>query len=448
MLKQRILLQPEDLPRKWYNLAADLPNPLPPPLHPATRDPAPPEMLAVIFPMNLLEQEMSQDRWIDIPEPILDELSNWRPSPLVRADQLEQALGTPAKIFYKNESLSPAGSHKPNTAIAQAYYNKQAGTKRIATETGAGQWGSALAYATCRYGLECTVYMVKISFQQKPYRKSMINSWGATIHPSPSDATNTGRAVLENDPDCLGSLGIAISEACEDAATHDDTKYSLGSVLNHVCTHQTIIGLEAKKQFEIAGVYPDILIGCAGGGSNLAGFAFPFIHDKLDGKDVTILAVEPAACPTMTRGQYAYDFGDTAETTPLLKMHTLGHTFMPPGIHAGGLRYHGMAPSVSACIDSGLIEARNVHQVACFEAGALFSKTEGIIPAPETCHAIRLVIDEALKCKETGEEKVIGFNFSGHGHFDMGAYDKYFSGELEDYDYPEEHIKESLAKLP
>lgn len=448
MLKQRVLLQPEEIPRQWYNVAADLPGPLPPPLHPVTREPAGPELLSVIFPMNLLEQEMSQERWINIPEPILDELSLWRPSPLVRADQLEQFLGTPAKIYYKNESLSPAGSHKPNTAIVQAYYNKQAGTKRIATETGAGQWGSALSYATCRYGLECTVYMVKVSYHQKPYRKSMIRSWGATIYASPSEMTETGRAILAKDPECPGSLGIAISEACEDAAKHDDTKYSLGSVLNHVCLHQTIIGIETKKQFEKLGFYPDMMIGCAGGGSNFAGFVFPFIPDKLNGKNISMIGVEPAACPTMTRGKYAYDFGDTAATTPLLKMHTLGHDFMPPGIHAGGLRYHGMAPTVSACVDQGLIEPRNVHQLACFEAGTIFSKTEGIIPAPESCHAIRVVIDEALKCKETGEAKVIAFNLSGHGFFDMASYDKYFEGQLEDYNYPDEAIAASLAHLP
>ncbi len=448
MRKQRILLSPEDIPQKWYNIAADLPTPLPPPLHPATREPAGPELLSVIFPMNLLEQEMSQERWIDIPEPVLDELSNWRPSPLIRADQLEKYLDTPAKIFYKNESVSPAGSHKPNTAIAQAYYNKVAGTKRIATETGAGQWGSALSYATQRFGIECTVYMVKVSYEQKPYRKFMVNSWGATIYPSPSDQTNTGRAILEKDPDCPGSLGIAISEACEDAATHDDTKYSLGSVLNHVCLQQTIIGQETKKQFEMVGLYPDILIGCAGGGSNFAGFCFPFIPDKLGGKDIKIIGVEPAACPTMTRGKYAYDFGDTAMTTPLLKMHTLGHDFMPPGIHAGGLRYHGMAPTISACIDAGLIEAINVHQVSCFEAGLLFAKTEGIIPAPETCHAVRVAIDEALKCKETGESKVIAMNFSGHGHFDMASYGRFMEGGIEDYEYPDELIQQSLAKLP
>jgi len=448
-MAKKIILAESDIPKQWYNIQADLPHPLPPPLNPGTGQPIGPEALAPIFPMGLIEQEVSQERWIDIPEEILDVLMMWRPTPLVRADRLEAALETPARIYFKNESVSPPGSHKPNTSVAQAYYNKREGVKRLTTETGAGQWGSALSFACNIFGLGCTVYMVRVSFEQKPYRKSMILTWGAEIYPSPTNRTNAGRAILEKDPDCPGSLGIAISEAIEEAATNDEAKYSLGSVLNHVVLHQSIIGLETKKQMESIGEYPDVVVGCIGGGSNFAGLAFPFVADKIAGdKDPLILAAEPTACPTVTRGPYRYDFGDTAMTTPLMKMHTLGHDFIPPGIHAGGLRYHGMAPLVSALVEEKLIEARAVQQLGCFEAAVQFARTEGIIPAPETSHAIRVVLDEALKCKETGEEKVIVLNFSGHGHFDMSAYDAYFAGKLHDYEYPEEKIKESLEKVP
>jgi len=448
MRSQRIVLPADELPRQWYNVLADVPDAATPPLHPGTKQPVGPEDLAPLFPMALIGQEVSQEKWIDIPEDILDVLSLWRPTPLHRANRLEEALGTPAHIYYKNESVSPPGSHKPNTAVAQAYYNKQEGVKRIATETGAGQWGSALAFGCNLFGLECMVYMVRVSFEQKPYRKSLMHTWGAKVIPSPSDQTNAGRKILEEMPDTPGSLGIAISEAIEDAATRDDTKYSLGSVLNHVLLHQTVVGLEAKKQLELAGEKPDVLIGCVGGGSNFAGFFLPFVPDKLAGKDMRIIAVEPESCPTMTRGEYRYDFGDTAETTPLLKMHTLGHTFVPPKIHAGGLRYHGMAPLVSALIDRKLVTTERRHQVACFEAAVQFARTEGIVPAPETAHAIRIVIEEALECKKTGEPKVIAFNFSGHGHFDMSAYDAYFAEALEDYAYPEEAIKEAMKSVP
>jgi tryptophan synthase beta chain len=448
-MAKKIILPESDIPKQWYNIQADMPHPLPPPLNPGTGEPIGPEALAPIFPMGLIEQEVSQERWIDIPEEILDVLMMWRPTPLVRADRLEQALGTPARIYYKNESVSPPGSHKPNTAVAQAYYNKKEGVKRLTTETGAGQWGSALSFACNIFGLGCTVYMVRVSFEQKPYRKSMILTWGADIYPSPTNRTNAGRQILEQDPDCPGSLGIAISEAIEEAATNDEAKYSLGSVLNHVVLHQSIVGLETKKQMESIGEYPDVVVGCIGGGSNFAGLAFPFAADKIAGdKDPLILAAEPTACPTVTRGPYRYDFGDTAMTTPLMKMHTLGHDFIPPGIHAGGLRYHGMAPLVSALAEEKLIEARAVQQLGCFEAAVQFARTEGIIPAPETSHAIRVALDEALKCKESGEEKVIVLNFSGHGHFDMTAYDAYFGGKLQDYEYPEEKIKESLERVP
>jgi tryptophan synthase beta chain len=448
MKDNKIILSPAEVPTKWYNLAADLPKPAPPPLHPGTLQPIGPEALAPIFPMALIEQEVSQQRWIDIPEEVLDILRIWRPSPLVRARRLEQALGTPAKIYYKNESFSPPGSHKPNTAVAQAYFNKKEGVKRIATETGAGQWGSALAFATNMFGLKCTIYMVRVSYEQKPYRKMLMQTWGAECFPSPTNRTNAGRAILAKDPNTLGSLGIAISEAVEDAATHDDTKYSLGSVLNHVCMHQTIVGLEARKQLEKAGDTPDILIGCVGGGSNFSGFAFPFVKDVIDGKGLRIVAAEPHACPTLTKGEYRYDFGDTAQTTPLLPMHTLGHSFVPPGIHAGGLRYHGDAPLMCHAVNLGLIEAQAVHQIEAFEAGVLFARTEGHVPAPETNHAIAVAIREANKCTETGEAKTIAFNYSGHGFFDLSAYDAYFAGKLEDYEYPEEAIKKALAELP
>jgi len=448
MQDSKITLSPAEVPTKWYNLAADLPSPPPPPLHPGTLQPIGPEALAPIFPMALIEQEVSQERWIPIPEEILDILRIWRPSPLVRARRLEQALETPAKIYYKNESFSPPGSHKPNTAVAQAYYNKKEGVKRITTETGAGQWGSALAFATNMFGLKCTIYMVRISYEQKPYRKMLMQTWGADCFPSPTDKTNAGRAILAKDPDTLGSLGIAISEAVEDAATHDDAKYSLGSVLNHVCMHQTVVGLETKKQLEKAGETPDILVGCVGGGSNFSGFCFPFVKDRVDGKDLRIIAAEPHACPTLTKGEYRYDFGDTAQTTPLLPMYTLGHSFVPAGIHAGGLRYHGDAPMMCHAVHLGLIEAAAVHQIEAFEAGVLFARTEGHVPAPETNHAIAVVINEAKKCKETGEAKTIAFNYSGHGFFDLSAYEKFFAGELQDYEYPADAIKAALAELP
>lgn len=446
----RIQLPVQDIPKQWYNVVADVPDALTPPLHPGTKKPVKPEDLAAIFPMGLIEQEVATARWIDIPDEVLQVLALWRPTPLHRAKRLEQALGTPARIYYKNESVSPAGSHKPNTAVAQAYYNKREGVKRLATETGAGQWGSALSLACNLFGLACQVYMVRVSYEQKPYRKSMMQAWGANVLPSPTNTTNAGRKILEKDPNSPGSLGIAISEAIEDAVTHKDTKYSLGSVLNHVLLHQTVVGLETKKQLELAGEKPDILIGCVGGGSNFAGFSFPFVPDKLSGenKNLRMVAVEPESCPSITKGEYRYDFGDTAETTPLLKMHTLGHTFIPPKIHAGGLRYHGMAPLVSALVEKKIIEAKRVHQVPVFQAAVQFARAEGILPAPESAHAIRVAIDEALECKKTGEPKVIVFNLSGHGHFDLAAYDAYFAKTLEDYSYPEEAIQEAMKKVP
>jgi tryptophan synthase beta chain len=448
MADNRINLSQSDMIQSWYNVAADLPKPMAPPLNPADGKPLGPEALAPIFPMTLIMQEVSQERWIDIPNPVNDVLKLWRPTPLHRAVNLEKALGTPARIYFKNESVSPAGSHKPNTAVAQAYYNKEAGIKRISTETGAGQWGSALSMACHMFGMKCTVYMVRVSFEQKPLRKNMMHIWNAEVFSSPTDRTNSGREFNKRFPGTTGSLGMAISEAVEDAATHDDTNYSLGSVLNHVMLHQTVIGQEAKKQFEIAGDYPDILIGCAGGGSNFAGFVFPFVPDKLGGKDIKIIATEPASCPTLTKGPFRYDFGDTGQMTPLLKMHTLGHVFVPPGIHAGGLRYHGMAPLVSHLKDLGLIDAMSLHQLECFKAGVLFAQTEGIIPAPETTHAIRGAIIEALKCKETGEEKCIAFNFSGHGHLELAAYEKFYENELEDYEFPDELLAASLKQVP
>ncbi|NDK13646.1 MAG: TrpB-like pyridoxal phosphate-dependent enzyme, partial [Armatimonadetes bacterium] len=407
----------------------------------------PPDLMP-LFPMGLIMQEVSQERWIDIPDPVLDLYKLWRPSPLVRARRLEKALGTPARIYYKNEGVSPAGSHKPNTAVAQAYYNKEEGISRLTTETGAGQWGSALSFACNVFDLKCTVYMVKVSYQQKPYRRSLIQTWGAEVFASPTDRTNAGRGILEKNPDSLGSLGIAISEAVEDAATHDDAHYSLGSVLNHVLLHQTIIGEEALKQMAIAGDFPDVVIGCTGGGSNFAGLALPFVREKFAGRDIRLIAAEPTACPSITRGKYAYDFGDTVQTAPLAKMHTLGHTFVPAGIHAGGLRYHGMAPLVSKLVDDGVVEAVSFSQNPVFDAAVLFAKTEGHIPAPETAHAIRAVVDEALKCKETGEAKCILFNWSGHGHFDMAAYDAYFAQKLIDCELPQADIDEALTHLP
>jgi tryptophan synthase beta chain len=426
-------LRERDIPTHWYNLLADFPEPLPPPLHPGTKQPISPEALRAIFPDNLIQQEMSPERWIPIPDEVREIYALWRPSPLIRAVRLEKALQTPAHIYYKYEGVSPAGSHKPNTAVAQAYYNKVAGTKRLATETGAGQWGSSLAFACSQFGLECNVYMVKVSYQHKPYRRMLMHTWGATVHPSPSDQTEFGRKMLHDDPDCPGSLGIAISEAIEDTVKHPHTKYSLGSVLNHVCLHQTVIGQEAIKQMELAGEEPDSIIACCGGGSNFAGLAFPFIHQKItQKKKYRIVAVEPSACPTLTKGELRYDFGDTAEMTPLLMMHTLGHKFMPPSIHAGGLRYHGMSPMVSHAIKLGLVEAEAYHQTKVFEAAVQFARTEGIVAAPESAHAIAAVIQEAIAAREAGKKRVILFNLSGNGMLDLSAYETYLSGKLQD----------------
>jgi tryptophan synthase beta chain len=446
-MEKKIFLSEKDIPKAWYNIQADLPSPLPPPLNPATGEPITPDMLGAIFPMNLIEQEVSTERWIDIPEEVLERLLMWRPSPLSRATSLEKFLGTPAKIYFKNEGTSPPGSHKPNTALAQAYYNKVAGIKRLTTETGAGQWGSALAYACNQFGLELKVYMVRVSYNQKPYRRVMMETWGAKCIPSPSPETNAGRKFLEGNPDHPGSLGMAISEAIEDAVTSKDTKYSLGSVLNHVMMHQTIIGLEAEKQLAIAGDYPDVVIGCAGGGSNFAGIAFPFVRDKIHGKNIRIVASEPTSCPSLTRGEYVYDFGDTAMTTPLLPMYSIGHNFVPAPIHAGGLRYHGMAPLVSKLYTDGLIEARAFNQLETFAAGIIFARTEGFIPAPETNHAIACAIEEAKRAKEEGKEKVILMNFSGHGIIDLPSYDAYMSGKLQDYVLPNEEIQRLLRDL-
>jgi len=445
----KINLDEREMPTQWYNLAADLPSPLLPPLGPDGK-PVTPEMLAPVFPMNLIEQEVSTERWIDIPEDVLGMLRIWRPSPLYRARRLEKALGTPAHIYYKNEGVSPPGSHKPNTAIVQAWYNKQFGIERLTTETGAGQWGSALAFACALVGLECKVFMVRISFDQKPYRRLMMETWGATCIPSPSPQTQAGRDVLERIPDTPGSLGIAISEAVEAAVadTTGKTRYSLGSVLNHVMLHQTVIGLEAKKQLEKAGERSaDVVIGCCGGGSNFAGLSFPFVADKIAGSDITIIPVEPTSCPTMTRAPFAYDYGDTAMMTPMLPMHTLGHAFVPPPIHAGGLRYHGMAPLVSQTIVEGLVEPRAYHQVQCYKAAITWARTEGFIPAPETSHAIAATIEEAQKAKEEGKEKVIIFNWSGHGLMDLTGYERFLAGQLADYPLPDEDLEESLASL-
>ena len=421
------------MPSHWYNLLADFPEPLPPPLHPGTKQPVSLEMMTAIFPENLVRQEMSAERWIEIPREVRDIYALWRPTPLLRAVRLEKALNTPAHIYYKYEGVSPVGSHKPNTAVPQAYYNKIAGTQRLATETGAGQWGSSLAFACKLFGLECTVYMVRVSFQQKPYRKLLMQTWGATVFPSPSEQTAFGRKLLAEDPHCLGSLGIAISEAVEDTVTHPHTKYSLGSVLNHVCLHQSVIGQEAIKQMELAGEEPDVIIGCVGGGSNFAGVAFPFMQRKItEKKPYRIVAVEPTSCPSITKGELRYDFGDTAEMTPLLMMHTLGHQFMPPSIHAGGLRYHGMAPMVSHAIKLGLAEATSYPQLKVFEAAVLFARTEGIIPAPEPSHAIAAAIDEAINCREEGRKKTILFNLCGHGMLDLPAYDTFLSGKMKD----------------
>jgi len=448
MEETKITLSEKEMPQQWYNIQPDLPAPLAPPINPATGKPIGPEDLAPIFPMELIRQEVSLQRWIDIPDDVLRVYSLWRPTPLYRAHRLEKTLGTPARIYYKNESLSPPGSHKPNTAVAQAYYNKQEGVERMCTETGAGQWGSALAFACSLFGLKCTVYMVRISYEQKPYRKVLMQSWGAEVFPSPTNRTQAGRSILEKDPDSPGSLGIAISEAVEDAATHQEAKYSLGSVLNHVLLHQTIVGLELKEQLRLVGEEPDVIVGCVGGGSNFAGACFPFVKDKLQGKDIDIIACEPAACPTLTRGLYRYDYGDTARLTPLLKMYTLGHKFVPPPIHAGGLRYHGDAPLICLLVNKGVIEARAFHQNEVFEAALTFARSEGILCAPETAHCIRAAIDEALKCKQTGQEKCIVIAYSGHGFFDLAAYERYLEQKLEDYEYPEEKIKEALAEMP
>ncbi len=453
MEQTKILLTEDEMPRQWYNLAADLPSPPEPPLGPDGK-PISPDMLAPVFPMNLIEQEVSTDRWIDIPEEILGILSLWRPSPLYRARRLEKALGTPARIYYKNEGVSPPGSHKPNTAVAQAWYNKQFGIERLTTETGAGQWGSALAFACSLIGLECKVFMVRISFDQKPFRKMMMQTWGANCVASPSEETQAGRDILARTPDTPGALGIAISEAIEQAVMDQSgkTRYSLGSVLNHVLIHQSVIGLEAKKQLEKAGEKKvDVVVGCAGGGSNFAGLAFPFVADKVAGSgmgaEAEVIPVEPESCPTLTRGPYRYDHGDTAKMTPLMPMHTLGHCFVPPPIHAGGLRYHGMAPLVSKAVTSGLLEPRALHQLKCYEAAVQWARTEGFISAPETSHAIAATIDEALKAKEEGKEKVIVMNWSGHGLMDLTGYQAYFEGKLHDYSLPQEDLDKFLAEL-
>ena len=445
----KILLDESEMPTRWYNVIPDLPAPPPPVLHPGTHEPVGPDDLAPLFPMALILQEVSTERYIDIPEEVLDVYRVWRPSPLYRAHRLEKALGTPAKIYYKYEGVSPAGSHKPNTAVPQAFYNAAEGTRRLTTETGAGQWGSALAFACAQFGLECEVWQVGASYRQKPYRKSMMEVWGATVHSSPSELTESGRAILKEFPDSPGSLGIAISEAVEIAAQDPETRYALGSVLNHVLLHQTIIGEEALLQLAKVGDSPDVIVGCTGGGSNFGGLSFPFLREKLAGKiNPTIRCVEPAACPSFTKGEYRYDFGDTAGMTPLVKMHTLGHDFIPEAIHAGGLRYHGMSPLLSHIYELGLIEAEAIAQTECFEAGVQFARTEGIVPAPEPTHAIAAAIREARKATETGEEKVILTAMCGHGHFDMAAYDAYFRGELEDFEYPEEKVRAAMERVP
>ena len=449
MDRTRVVLEENEIPKAWYNILPDMPVRVPPVLHPGTGQPVGPDDLAPLFPMCLIMQEVSQERFIEIPKPVRDIYTLYRPSPLMRARRLEKALDTPARIYYKYEGVSPAGSHKPNTAIAQAFYNKEEGVKKLATETGAGQWGSALSLAGSFFNIEVEVFMVKVSYYQKPYRRSMMEVYGAKVHPSPTTLTQAGRRVLEQDPDSPGSLGIAISEAVEVAATSGGSvKYSLGSVLNHVLMHQTIVGEEALKQFEKIDDYPDVVIGCVGGGSNYAGLAFPFMRERFAGRQTRFVAVEPTACPTLTKGPYAYDFGDTAEMTPLVKMHTLGHTFVPAGIHAGGLRYNGMAPLICALYNGGYMEAVAYRQNPVFEAALQFARAEGIIPAPETAHAIRATIDEAIRAREEGVSRGILFNLSGHGHFDLSAYDKYLGGELEDYEYPAEAVQAALAHLP
>lgn len=442
-------LSEDRIPKHWYNIAADLPEPLAPVLHPGTGQPIGPDDLAPLFPMACIMQEVTQEREIEIPDPVREVYRLWRPAPLYRARRLEQALDTPAKIYYKYEGVSPSGSHKPNTAVAQAFYNKEEGVKKLSTETGAGQWGSSLAFAGNLFGLQVDVFMVKVSYEQKPYRRALMETYGARCVPSPSMETDSGKAILAEHPDSTGSLGIAISEAVEVAAKNDDTKYALGSVLNHVLLHQTIIGQEAMEQMEMAGDDPDIVIGCAGGGSNFAGLAFPFLGQQLrGGKQRQVIAVEPAACPTLTRGSFAYDFGDTAHLTPLVKMHTLGSTFVPSGIHAGGLRYHGMSPLVSHLVHLGLVQPIAYHQIGCFEAGVAFARSEGIVPAPESTHAVKAAVDQALKCKEEGTSKTILFNLSGHGHFDMQAYTDFFAGKLKDEDYDHAALDAAMSELP
>ncbi len=445
----KYLLPEAEIPKTWYNLMADLPRPPAPPLHPATKQPIGPDDLAPLFPQSLIMQEVATDRDIEIPEPVRRIYRQWRPAPLYRARNLEKVLDTPARIYYKYEGVSPAGSHKPNTAVAQAFFNHDAGIRKITTETGAGQWGSALAFAGALFGMEIKVFMVKVSYQQKPYRRALMETYGASCVASPSGETNVGREILARTPDNSGSLGIAISEAVEIAATNDDTKYALGSVLNHVLLHQTIVGKEAIKQMEMADDYPDVIVGCTGGGSNFAGIVFPFLGEQLrGGRKIDILAIEPAACPSLTKGKYAYDFGDTGHLTPLVKMHTLGSTFIPPSVHAGGLRYHGMAPMVSHIKDLGLIDARAYHQVEVFEAGVQFARAEGIVPAPEANHAVKGAIDEALKCKQDGRSRAILFNLCGHGHFDMQAYSDFFAGKLTNMSYDESELAMALAGLP
>ena len=445
----KFLLDEKALPESWYNLVPDLPFDLEPPLNPQTREPVGPEAFAPIFPQEIIRQEVTAEPYVPIPEEVREIYSLWRPTPLFRARRLEKLLDTPAHIYYKYEGVSPAGSHKPNTAVPQAYYNREEGVRRLTTETGAGQWGSSLAFACGVMDLDCTIYMVRVSYNQKPYRRIMMETYGATVHASPTDLTQAGRNILEEYPDSPGSLGIAISEAVEDAASNDDAKYSLGSVLNHVLLHQTVIGQEAIEQMELAGEYPDVVVGCAGGGSNFGGIAFPFLRENLvNGRDTRFVAVEPASCPTLTKGRFTYDFGDTAGMTPMMKMYTLGHSFVPPGIHAGGLRYHGDSPILSALVHEGLVEARAYPQNPTFEAGLTFARTEGIVPAPEVTHAIKATMDLALEAKEAGEKKTILFNLCGHGHFDFAAYERYLQGGLEDIEHSEKAIEEAIAQIP
>jgi tryptophan synthase beta chain len=445
MEQVKVFLDESEIPRQWYNILADMPSPMSPPLHPGTGQPVGPDDLAPVFPMNLIEQEVTTERWIDIPEEVLEKYLLWRPTPLYRARNMEKLLDAPVQIYYKNEGVSPPGSHKPNTAVPQAYYNKAFGIERLSTETGAGQWGSALSMACQMFGLECRVFMVRVSYEQKPYRRMMMMTWGANCIPSPSDITEAGKKILADDPDSPGSLGIAISEAIEDAVADEKARYSLGSVLNHVLLHQTIVGLEAQKQLETIGVYPDVVLGCAGGGSNFGGICLPYVRDKVHGKDISIIAAEPTSCPTMTRGPFAYDFGDTAKTTPLLPMHTLGHDFVPAPIHAGGLRYHGMAPIISHLVKEEIIEPRAFDQMETFSAGIQWARSEGFISAPETNHAIAAVVQEAQRAKEEGKEKVILFNWSGHGLVDLAAYDAFMTEKLTQYELPEEEIKRALT---